>query len=161
MVPQSACIIGPANITGSSYIVMRDLLKSLGLVREKNPQVKVVGIYEVKGKPYCLIELFVKNLSRPFEMNEFTQEWPTVPRTKWPKPYLCKLLDNDGTKIIADINPDEPTDPSLWSGNLRICFFLHFPAYDLPLLTPWGSAHLPPKTPRPRRLAMIRYQQPE
>ena len=137
------------------------ILNLLGIARNKKPSVRVLGVYEVRGKSYCLMEILIKGSKGPFDMKQFTQEWPTVPRDQWPQPYMSKFLNKDGTEITGDVTLDESTDSSLWVGDIRICFFFHFPAYDLPLITPWGIASLPAERLRPKRLHMIRYKQKE
>ena len=133
----------------------------LNWFRKPGIYVSIIGAYPGRDKTFGLIEILLKGSTGPFDINEFTQEWPTLPRNRWPVPYMAKFLNADGNAVIGDVIIDGPNKPSLWEGTIRLCFFFHFPAYDLPLWTPWGQVKLPDPTPRPQRLRMVRYKLPE
>ena len=124
------------------------------------PTVEVVGVYPVVAAEPChLVELIVRDLDGSFDVGAITQADPARPRSGWQAPYDEKLLTSSGDGVLHD--PwHGPGEPSLWTGSVRLAFFLHYLDLGRPLLTPFGEVPLPPPTERPARLADFVYEAP-
>ena len=125
------------------------------------PRVEVVGVYPVEAEELChLIELIVHESKGPFDTGLFCQEDPNLERADWQVAYDEKVLDWAGTGILAD-GFDLTPDSEIWSGDVRLCFFLHYVDLSKPLETPFGAVELPEPTPRPARLDQVEYWPPD
>jgi hypothetical protein len=80
----------------------------------------------------------------------------------WQKPYDPHLLDVEGTAgrpLAGSDGGDGGDGGEHWivTAPARVAFFFHFLRLDRPLLTPGGPRLLPRPTPRPARLAFLKY----
>ena len=122
---------------------------------------EVLGIYPVEAEEPChLIELIVHESNGPFDTGLFCQEDPNLERANWQVAYDEKVLDWAGTAILADAF-DLELDSEIWSGDVRLCFFLHYVDLSRPLQTPFGTVALPEPMPRPDRLGPVEYWPPD
>lgn len=122
------------------------------------PTVEVLGVHPVPEVQDCfLVEMVVAESASMPDFSDFTQPVAHLPRAEWQVPYDEKLLDQDGTKVVAD--PWERPAPSC-PAKTRMAFFFHDLDPSAPLQTPFGEARLPSPTPMPPRLAMLRYEAP-
>lgn len=119
---------------------------------------EIIGIYKVSSDEPCwLVECFVISNGNVFDIGEVTQEDNSLSELNWQVPYLEKVLNNDGTEIIAD--DIEFTDVKLWESDpTRICFFFHYLDFSKPLKTPYGMIDLPKEKAKPDRLIEIKYE---
>ncbi len=123
--------------------------------------VEVIGVYSVPeaAEPVHLIEVVVASESGDYEIADFTHELAGQPRANWQVPYDEKILDDDGTQVVAD-GWDERDNPDAWAGRKRLAFFFHYLDLGRPLLTPYGPVDLPAPQARPDRLAILEYEEP-
>jgi hypothetical protein len=122
--------------------------------------VEVIGVHPVVAEePVHLIEVVVRNSAGPFELVAFWQENPTQPKSNWQVCYDEQVLDKTGERIVAD-GWDAKKDKGLWTGDVRLAFFLHYVDFSKPLNTQFGDVPLPSPTERPARLSMINYDSP-
>ena len=119
--------------------------------------VEILGVHPVRAPEPChLVELQVRELDAPFEIGSITQAAPGQPRENWQVPWDEHFLNPDGS---APHDPEAPRAlPSLPA--FRVAFFFHYLDLERPLLSPCGPLTLPPPTPRPHRLAFLRYESP-
>src|SRR5687767_9197554 len=118
-------------------------------------QLQVIGVHPVEEAPdpCYLVELRVGPELPPLDLTVVTQPTFGLPGSGWQAPVEPYLLDADGSAgqpLEGDIARAVPTPA-------RLAFFFHFLQLDRPLLTPIGPLQLPAPTPRPARLAFIRY----
>jgi hypothetical protein len=123
--------------------------------------ITIVGVYPVKSKPGVhLIEVQVQNSAGIFNPGEFTQPIDSEPKDNWQVAYLEHILNNDGTKILAD-DLEASERPDLWIGSVRMVFFFHEFDVKKPLSTPFGDVLLPRESPMPKRLEIVKYEDPD
>ena len=122
-------------------------------------EIDLIGVYEVDGqKDVHLIELGIKTNHENIDLGQFTQTQDGIDRMEWQSPWDEKFLSKDGTKIIGDWM-DSPTDTSDFT---RLAFFLHFIAFDNPLVTPFGEMVLSNPEKMPTRISsLIEYEKPK
>lgn len=121
---------------------------------------EIMGVYPIKAsEPVHLVEILVKDSTSAVEIGKITQELPGQPRSNWQVPYDEKILNADGTRVMADPFL-ERHKPKLWIGNVRLVFFFHYLDLSKPLQTPLGDVTLPPESKKPRRLSGIKYEAP-
>ena len=70
-----------------------------------------------------------------------------------------QILTADGTKVVVG-DSEASQKPQLFSGDVRLVFFLHYTDLSRPLRTPFGEVRLPSESELPQRLSMIHYEQP-
>ena len=123
-------------------------------------QIEIIGIHSVEApEPVHLIELWVRGAHGIFDMGGFTQEIPDQPRDNWQVPFMEQILSTSGDEILAnDFEASEK--PELWTGDMRLVFFLHDLDLTQLLKTPFGDVRLPRESQLPKRLSMIQYEQP-
>jgi hypothetical protein len=118
-------------------------------------EIQVVGVYEVEGAVDAwLIEVRATTPPEQLEVGAFTQEDPDQPRDNWQAPWMERWLDPGGDEALTE----EFDPPPEGLADSRLVFFLHFVAFDRPLLTPTGPVELPAPSLLPERLAGIRYE---
>jgi len=119
--------------------------------------VEVLGVHPVEAPEPChLVELQVDQAEASFEIDAVTQETPGQPRDNWQVPWDEHFLNSDGSALF---NPTAPElRPSV--AKFRVAFFFHYLDLGRPLLTPSGAVVLPSPSPRPPRLAFLRYESP-
>ena len=123
------------------------------------PTVEVIGVYPVEASEPChLVELCVIDCDGPFDLGSFTQRMAGQPPSDWQAPYDEKLLSEDGDEVVGD--PWRNTDEHLWTGSVRLAFFMHHVDLGLPISTPFGDVALPAPQPRPQRLGHLEYEEP-
>jgi hypothetical protein len=127
---------------------------------EPLPAVEVVGVYPVEAPEPChLIEVIVRGSTGRFDIGAFTQRDANLPEDEWQVPYDERLLDPLGESVAWD--PwDGPGDGTVWEGDVRLAFFLHYVDLDSPLVTPFGDVPPPAPRERPVRLAAMVYEEP-
>jgi hypothetical protein len=118
-------------------------------------QLQVIGVHPVEEAPdpCCLVELRVGPGLPPLDLTAVTQPASGLPGSGWQAPVDPHLLDaggNSGQPLDGDAARAVPSPA-------RLAFFFHFLQLDRPLLTPLGPLQLPAPTPRPARLAFLRY----
>jgi hypothetical protein len=118
-------------------------------------QLQVIGVHPVQEAPdpCYLVELRVGPGLPPLDLTAVTQPASGLPGSGWQAPVDPHLLDaagNSGQPLDEDAVRAVPS-PS------RLAFFFYFLQLDRPLLTPIGPLQLPVPTPRPSRLAFLRY----
>jgi hypothetical protein len=117
-------------------------------------ELQIVGVHPVDEAPdpCFLIELSVGEGLPPLDLTAITQPADEGPSSGWQAPIDPHLLDASGTS-------GQPLDAPARAlpTPARVAFFFHFLALDRPLLTPLGPLQLPAPTPRPARLAFLRY----
>ena len=118
-------------------------------------QLQVIGVHPVEEAPdpCYLVELRVGPELPPLDLTAVTQPDSGLPGSGWQAPVDPHLLDADGNSgqpLEEDAARPVPTPA-------RLAFFFHFLQLDRPLLTPLGPLQLPVPTPRPARLAFLRY----
>jgi hypothetical protein len=125
------------------------------------PTIEIIGVYRVWTlQRVHLIEVVVRSSTGVFDVSEFTQVNPSLPRANWQVAWDEQILDGSGERIIAD--GLAATDrPELWVGDVRLCFFMHSLDFDIPLSTPFGKVPLPRARIKPRRLSMVKYESPD
>ena len=85
--------------------------------------VSVLGVYTVPGQEDVhLLELRIDTLPSAIEVEEFTQEDPSFPKSDWQVAYDEKYLNESGDQIIGDWM-DKPSDDNTPT---RLTFFMHF-----------------------------------
>ena len=110
---------------------------------------ELIGVYEVAGEPdVFLVELVVDRRPSEVDVGAFGQEEPGRPREEWQVPWMEHYLNREGTELIAEVF-DLPADDV---APTRLAFFLHFVAFERPLITPFGEVELPESGPMPGRL---------
>jgi hypothetical protein len=125
-----------------------------------SPSAKIIGVHPVKAKEPChLIEIVVYENIGPLDMAEFTQPWQGKSQASWQVAYDEVFLESDGTEMPLAWMIDL-ADPNFWRRNVRFSFFFHYLDLERPLQTPFGEVRLLAPTPRPERLAFIKYSRP-
>jgi hypothetical protein len=118
-------------------------------------QVTVVGVYEVPDHPNVhLVEVAVESPPGSFDVGEFAQEDPSLPRDSWQVAYNEWYLSPDG-QPLGEFDPPEEIKSE---GTTRLAFFLHFVDLSRPLETPFGPVELPAPTAMPTRLSEVEYE---
>ncbi|HSV40616.1 MAG TPA: hypothetical protein VLI04_17770 [Nocardioidaceae bacterium] len=117
--------------------------------------VEVIGVHRVPDVPDAYL-LEIRSARPPDELHleAFTQEYPEQPRETWQAPWMERWLDPSGERVLTD----EFAAPPAGLTESRLVFFLHFPSFDRPLLTPMGPAPLPVPTDIPDRLSAVHYR---
>lgn len=110
-------------------------------------------------EPVHLLEVNVRGADNAFAIGDFTQEVSHQPPSNWQAPYMEQILSADGTSIAADDAKAWDT-PELFRGDVRFVFFFHHLDFERPLRTPFGEVKLPSESELPKRLSMIRYEEP-
>ena len=124
-------------------------------------QLQVLGVYPVPAATTVhLIELLLRECQAPFDFFQITQPLLGIPRDHWQAAYDERILNLQGTSIIADPWIDKLA-PEFWSGDVRVAFFFHELNPSLPLKTSWGFVTLPEPTPLPDRLKIMPYESPD
>jgi hypothetical protein len=121
----------------------------------QSEQLQVLGVHPVDDAPdpCFLLELQVGPGLPPLDLTAITQPTSGLPGNGWQAPVDPHLLDVQGASgRPLDIGATRAVQPPA-----RLAFFFHFLQLDRPLLTPIGPLKLPPPTPRPARLAFLRY----
>ena len=123
-------------------------------------KLEILGIHPVEEAldPCHLIELRIQRDADDadaadavkLDLAGVTQERAGLPGSDWQTPFEEHLLDDGG-------NSGRPVSARTVTPPARLAFFFHFLRSDRPLLTPVGPLRLPPATPRPARLAFMRY----
>jgi hypothetical protein len=124
------------------------------------PTVEVLGVHPVKAREPChLVEIVIRNNVGKFDQADFTQVWPGKDRSSWQVAYDATFLESDGSemKLAWMLNRDDPT---FWRRDIRLAFFFHYLRLERPLQTPLGEVSIPAVSPRPERLAFMRYSPP-
>lgn len=117
--------------------------------------VEVVGVYEVPSAPDGhLVEVRSPSPPDSLDIGGFTQEEPGQPRESWQAPWIERWLDPSGEQVLTE----EFDPPPAWLSESRLVFFLHYLAFDRPLLTPSGPVELPMPTAVPQRLVGVAYE---
>jgi hypothetical protein len=118
-------------------------------------QLLVLGVHPVEEAPdpCYLVELRVGPGLPALDLTAITQPTSGLPGNGWQAPVDAHLLDPDG----ASGQPLDPGAARAVPAPARLAFFFHFLQLDRPLLTPIGPLQLPAPTPRPPRLAFLRY----
>jgi hypothetical protein len=91
------------------------------------------------------------------DFGQITQPQPNRDRSNWQVPYDEKLLDDNGESVLADLFL---TRIDNWPNRARVSFLFHQLDVKRPIGTPYGTAAIPPPTPRPARLKMLVYEAP-
>jgi hypothetical protein len=119
-------------------------------------KLQVLGVHPVDEAPDpChLIELTLEGTGDPLDLRGVTQERAGMPGADWQTPFDEHLLDPAGTsgRSLGVDQARAVASPA------RLAFFFHFLRLDRPLLTPAGPLRLPPASPRPDRLAFLKYR---
>jgi len=124
------------------------------------PRIEIIGVYRVEAPDSVhLVETCVRGAESAFAIGEFTQEVSNQPRSNWQVPYMEQILSADGSSIIAD-DSLAWRRPEFFCGDVRFVFFFHFLDLQRPLRTPFGEVKLPSESELPKRLSMIRYEEP-
>jgi hypothetical protein len=123
--------------------------------------VEVVGVHPIKARePVYLIEMEIHSANAVFDIGKVVQEDESQPQSNWQVPYSEHLLNEDGTKILAD-DYQILTKPELLKGSFRIAFFFHYLDIKKPLVTQFGPVSLPAVTALPKRLKIVKYESPD
>ncbi|KKK69309.1 hypothetical protein LCGC14_2935330 [marine sediment metagenome] len=123
-----------------------------------NAHVEVIGVHKIASREPChLIEVVVRDAGGPFSLGDFTQEWPGKDPAGWQVAYAAKFLDQEGVRITGNTTLDKG-NAELWASPTRIAFFFHYLDLGDPLQSPFGDIHLPPPSPMPERLRVMRYE---
>lgn len=106
-----------------------------------------------------LVELIVRTRGLTLEISAFGQVDPCFPDSGWQVPHQPTVLSGDGVKVLGELHSfalrseSEPLPPEL-----RLAFFTHYLDPEQPMETPFGRVNLPPVTPVPDRLRVLRYE---
>jgi hypothetical protein len=122
-------------------------------------KISVIGTYptEEAPEPCYLVEILIEDFQGELNLADFTQEVDNLTNDNWQVPWDERILSNDG----AAEQPAPFGDPLKVTGTLRLAFFFHYLDLSRPLATPLGSITLPKPSPRPGRLAFIKYEAPD
>ena len=118
---------------------------------------QVIGVHEVEesDEPCHLIEMEASLEGGLLDLGAITQEWPNHSVADWQMPYDEHVWDEAGNPVFVDMKPLHG-----YEGLIRIVFFFHYLQLGLPLRTPVGDLVLPAPSPRPPRLAGLRWESP-
>ncbi len=119
--------------------------------------VEIIGVYVVDASEPChLVELWITDHAGELVFGQFTQECPGEDRSNWQVPWDERVLNNEGTgDVMGRFPPHVIVD-----GKIRVAFFFHYLNFELPLITPAGTIHIPDAQVLPQRLSFIQYDQP-
>lgn len=98
-----------------------------------------------------LVEALVTDADAEFNIGDFAQEDPALPRENWQAPYAEALLTPDGEGLLVRRWGSLPPSTS----NFRVAFYMHYWKPGRPLLSSYGSVATPPPTAMPERLAKL------
>jgi hypothetical protein len=121
--------------------------------------ISAIGIYPVEEapEPCHLVEILIEDFQGELNLIEFTQEVDKLPKDNWQSPWDEYLLSNDG--LSGQVSPYP--NPLKINGSQRLAFFFHYLDPSLPFTTPLGPITLPKASPRPSRLAFVKYEAPD
>ncbi|RPI72605.1 MAG: hypothetical protein EHM38_01660 [Geobacteraceae bacterium] len=122
-------------------------------------KISVIGSYPVDGspEPCYLVEILIEEFQGELDFADFTQEVDGLSKDNWQMPWDEHILDDDG--LSGQLAPFP--GPLKIRGAQRLAFFFHYLDLSVPLTTPMGPVPLPKPSPRPDRLAFIKYEAPD
>ena len=124
-------------------------------------KLEIIGLYPVLTNTNVhLIEINIRDSQSAIDWTKFTQSNLFQPVSNWQVPWDEKILNQDGTEVIAD-SYEISRNPELCKGDVRIVFFLHSINFLTLLITPYGNMKLPKVTELPERLKFIEYIEPD
>ena len=141
------------------FEALRELRAEAAAGRTQNARVEVIGVYQIQAACH-LVELQVRGVTRPFAFGDFQQEALGQPEAMWQCAWLEHILSADGARVLA--SPEAVSaKQELFTGTMRVAFFMHHLDLRRPLLTPFGGVELPEQSRAPRRLSAIHYEEPD
>jgi len=97
-----------------------------------------------------LVEALVSNRDERFDVGDFTQSNPNMPRENWQAPWAEAYLAPDGESLLVERWSVAPADDPL-----RMAFFIHYWNTDRPLQTSYGDVQCSRPQPMPERLKRL------
>ena len=122
-------------------------------------KISAIGTYHVEEspEPCYLFEIIIEDFQGEVNVADFTQEVDGLPKDNWQVPWDEHILSDDG--LSGQLAPFP--GPLKVCGTQRLAFFFHHPDLSALLTTPLGPVSLPAPSPRPDRLAFIKYEAPD
>ncbi len=95
-----------------------------------------------------LVEVLVADADADFDVGDFAQENPELPRANWQVAWAEAFLSADGQELL--VARWEPLPPN--HTTFRVAFFIHEWQVGRPLLSSYGNLPGAQPTPMPQRL---------
>jgi hypothetical protein len=98
-----------------------------------------------------LFEALVSGADADFDVGDFAQEDPQLPRDTWQAAWAEAYLSPDGEELLAE----RGGSPSPGQLNFRIAFYMHYWKPGQPLFSSYGPLATPPPSRMPERLKRL------
>lgn len=96
----------------------------------------------------ALVEVLVTDADRNFNVTDFAQEDPSLPRANWQAAWAEAFLSSDGQHLLVERWEPLPAQHT----SFRVAFFIHQWQVGRPLLSSYGSLSTSQPTSMPGRL---------
>ncbi len=97
-----------------------------------------------------LVEVLLRGRDKRFDVADFCQPRPGVPRDSWQVAWAEAYLSLDGESLLVERWADPPT-----AKDFRVAFFIHFWRPRTALLSSYGELSYPPRQRMPQRLRKL------
>jgi len=104
--------------------------------------------FEQEFSGVAQVEVRVENPDEHFNVGDFQQIDPSLPKTRWQVAWSEVFLSPDGEQLLGQYHFNERPAESVY----RVAFFIHAWRHQLGLNSTYGPLTLVPQSPIPERL---------